>query len=741
MSPDPSPAQRVTLEGILDREIFANEERSHVVAEIVTKRGERRVIAGDLGGTSVGDSVVVEGRPVTHPRFGAQIRIESVRWVPPASEEGMRRFLGGGSVEGVGEVLAGRIVDHFGADTMRVLNDEPKRLREVPGLGKKRVGVIAQAWQRARTRNEERAFLAGLGLGSGMSARVQRALGDKAAQRVRDDPFVLAQLVDGIGFRRADEIARRLEVAPDSPQRVRAGLEFALAEFADEGHVFAPRTRLVDAAQRLLSLAPGPVEDALAKLLDEHALVQEPLEGDTAIYLPRLHAAEREVAEELRRRIGPVAKGASVDAARALAWAQPRLGVELTRDQGEALAQLMNERAGVLTGGPGVGKTTIVRALVEIFEKKGLRVALAAPTGRAARRLAEASLRPAATIHRLLEFNPRRGGFLRNRKNPLEKDVVIVDETSMVDLVLMRDLLRAVPLPSRLVLVGDADQLPSVGPGDVLRDLVESRALPVARLTRILRQAEGSTIVRAAHAVLDGVVPEFAPAHGAGDGAGDGAGEGAFFVVRDDPGAAQRAVVELVTRRLPQRFGLDPLRDVQVLTPMNRGPLGVAELNDVLKAALNPAQHVLFGPDVDRAARPPLAPGDRVIQTRNDYDLDVMNGEIGRVVARDGNGDLLVDFEDRNVRFPAAQLGELALAYAITVHKSQGCEFAAVVLVLSMQHFVLLRRNLLYTALTRAKRILVVVGTTRALRTAVEMGERERRASLLARRLRAGTAA
>ncbi len=731
MPPDPTPAQRVTLEGILDREIFANDERSHVVAELLTKRGERRVVAGDLGGCAVGDSVVVEGRPVTHPRFGAQIRVDSVRWVPPASEEGMRRFLGGGSVEGVGEVLAGRIVDAFGADTLRVLNDEPKRLREVPGLGKKRVDVISAAWARARTRNEEKAFLAGLGLGPGMSTRVQRALGENAAQVVRKDPFVLAQLVDGIGFRRADDIARRLEVAADAPQRLRAGLEFALAEFADEGHVYAPRTRLIDAAQRLLSLAPGPIEDALAQLLQEKALVQEPLDGDAAIYLPRLHAAEREVAEELSRRLGPVAKGASVDAARALDWAQPRVGVDLTDDQRDALSLLMNERTAVLTGGPGVGKTTIVRALVEIFERKGLRVALAAPTGRAARRLAETSLRPAATIHRLLEFNPRKGGFARKRGNPLEKDVVIIDETSMVDLPLMRDLLRAVPLPSRLLLVGDADQLPSVGPGDVLRSLVASGRIPVARLTKILRQEEGSTIVRAAHAVLHGDVPDFPK----------GEGEGAFFIVRDDAGAARRTVVEVVTRRLPQRFGLDPLRDVQVLTPMNRGPLGVAELNDALKAVLNPAQSALFGADPDRAARPLLAPGDRVIQTRNNYDLDVMNGEIGSIVARDGNGDLLVDFEDRNVRYPVANLGELALAYAITVHKSQGCEFKAVVLALSMQHFVLLRRNLLYTALTRAKRLLVVVGTHRALKTAVEMGVVEQRASLLERRLRAGTAA
>jgi len=376
----------------------------------------------------------------------------------------------------------------------------------------------------------------------------------------------------------------------------------------------------------------------------------------------------------------------------------------------------------VLTGGPGVGKTTIVRALVEVFTRKNLRLALAAPTGRAARRLAEACVRPATTIHRLLKFNPHRRGFEHGRENPLELDVLIVDEASMIDLVLMRDLLRALPLAARLILVGDADQLPSVGAGDVLRSLVESGTLPVARLTRILRQKEGSTIVRAAHSVLHGEPPEFEKE----------AREGAFFLERDDTGAAQRTVVEVVTSRLPQRFGLHPLRDVQVITPMNRGPLGVNELNDLLKQSLNPAAN----------ANDFLSPGDRVLQTRNNYDLDVMNGEIGTVLARDvKTRTLVVDFEDRTVRYAANQSGELTLAYAITVHKSQGCEFKAVVLVLSMQHFVLLRRNLLYTALTRAKQVLVVVGSARALRAAIELGSVERRASLLEARLRTGAAA
>jgi len=713
----------VTLVGVLERAIFEAADHSYTVAELVS-RGVKHVVAGDLGGFSVGDAIEVEGERVVHPRFGDQVKVWSARWIPPTSAEGVRRLLAGGSIPGVGVGFAARIVDRFGADTLRVLNDEPERLAEVPGLGKKRAAVIRAEWNARRASNEERAFLAGLGLGPGMVDRVRRALGEETAQRVRANPWILASEVEGIGFRRADEIARRLEKEGDAPERVAAGIAFALRELSDAGHVYSPRSLLVREAQELLALPAGPIEDALSTMVERGAVVAERLDhdpGDVAIYLPRLHAAEVEVARSLARRVGAVKTAERIDAERALQWAQPKLGVDLTDDQRAALARLFNERTSVLTGGPGVGKTTIVRALVEVFEAKRLRVALAAPTGRAARRLAEACARPAVTLHRLLEFDPRGMRFARGRDRPLDVDVLVVDEASMIDLPLLRDLLRALPASARLVVVGDADQLPSVGPGDALRSIVECGRIPVARLTRILRQHEGSTIVRAAHAVLRGELPDFSRE----------AEEGAFFVERDNPAAAQRAVLEIVSQRLPKRFGVDPLRSVQVLSPMNRGALGVIELNDALKQQLNPAG----------GARQ-LDPGDRVIQTRNNYDLEVMNGEIGFVTARDAkSGELFVDFEDRVVRYLPAAAGELQPAYAITVHKSQGCEFEAVVVVLSMQHFILLRRNLLYTAITRAKRLLVVVGAPRALRVAVEMGEAERRRSLLERRLRAELAA
>ena len=727
MRDDASPEPVVEIEGLLERALFESPDSEYVVAELVARDGRRHVVAGELCGCAIGDTVRLSGVQVDHPRFGRQLRIASIRWLPPSSEEGLRRFLAGGSVQGIGPVLAARIVAKFGLETLRVLDESPERLKEVAGLGKKRIGGIAEAWRKSRVQNEEKAFLAGLGLGGGMAERVRQALGEAVAQRVRANPWQLAQLVDGIGFKRADEIADRLDVAHDAPERIEAGLVHSLHEAADEGHVGAPRSNLILMAQQLLGLPTGPIEDQLAGMLERGTLAADPIEGDSVVFLPRLRAAEIEVAAVVARRLGPVDAKQRVDAVRALAWAAPKLSLQLTDDQEQALALLFNERTGVLTGGPGVGKTTIVRALVEVFERKALRVALAAPTGRAARRLTESCGRPAQTLHRLLQWNPHRRRFDRNRENMLEVDVLVVDEASMIDLTLMRDLLRALPTPARLLIVGDADQLPSVGPGDVLRSLVECGRLPVARLTRILRQREGSTIVRAAHAVLRGELPEFS--HGDSD-----HGEGAFFVQRDDPIAAQRMVVELAAERLPRKLGADANRAVQVLTPMNRGPLGVAELNEQLRAALNPAAGP---PRTNENGRLLLAPGDRVIQTRNNYDLDVMNGEIGVVVARDPkSGDITVEFDDRTVRYSAKATGALQPSWAITVHKSQGCEFEMVVLALSMQHFVLLRRNLLYTAITRAKRVLVIVGSPRALQAAIEMGQVERRCSLLEKRLR-----
>lgn len=727
MRSEPAPEPVVEIEGLLERALFESPDSDYVVAELVARDGARRVVAGELQGCAIGDTVRLTGIPFEHPRFGRQLKIAAIRWLPPSSAEGLVRFLSGGSVAGIGPVLAKRIVARFGLTTLQVLDEAPERLKEVAGLGKKRIGVITEAWRRSRAQNEEKAFLAGLGLGGALAERVRQALGESVAQRVRQNPWQLAQLVDGIGFKRADDIAQRLEVASDAAERIEAGLVHALHEAADEGHVGAARSQLVAAAQALLSLPAGPIEDQLALLLERGTLASDPIAGDAIVFLPRLRAAEIEVATVLARRLGAVAAKQRVDAVRALAWAQPRLALELTADQSAALALLFNERTGVLTGGPGVGKTTIVKALVAVLERKGLRVGLAAPTGRAARRLAESCDRPAQTLHRLLQWNPHRRRFDRNRDALLELDVLVVDEASMIDLLLMRDLLRALPAAARLLIVGDADQLPSVGPGDVLRSLVESGRVPVARLTRILRQREGSSIVHAAHAVLRGELPEFE----------QGGDEGAFFVQRDDPGAARKSVVELAAERLPRKLGGDARRAVQVLTPMNRGPLGVHELNEQLRAALNPAASAAAAAAPGPGGRLAFAPGDRVIQTRNDYDLDVMNGEIGQVIAREEkSGDVTVEFDDRRVRYTAKQAQSLQPSWAITVHKSQGCEFEAVVLCLSMQHFVLLRRNLLYTAITRARRVLVIVGSPRALQAAIEMGQVERRCSLLERRLR-----
>ncbi len=675
------------------------------------------VLVGDVGACSIGDTVEVTGHYSDHPRYGRRLQIVSIRWVPPVTREGMRRFLVGGAIPGVGETLAERILDHFGDDAFALLDADPGRVKEVSGIGKAKARQIVSGWEECRSRMEESAFLAELGLGPGTTRKLRNALGDQAAEKIRENPYALVHQVEGIGFRRADQIARGLAIASDSPQRVAAGLQHVLQTQADQGHVFSSREDVVRAAAELLGIARGLVEDAIDGGLSGGQLRGEELVGDLALYAPWFHRVEQEVSAELMTRCSPLEPAERLDVEWVRKFLQPRLSIRLTEGQSQALDVLLNHRVAVLTGGPGVGKTTLVRALFETLSVKEWSLALAAPTGRAARRLAEACDHEASTIHRLLRFNPHTGQFEHHRDNPLPLDALLIDEASMVDMVLMRDLLRALPPHARFLLVGDADQLPSVGAGDVLRSIVDSEAIPVARLHEILRQKEGSTIVQAAHRVLTGQEPEFQKSEG----------EGAFFVPKERGQDAQDLILDLVQRRLPQTYGLDARRDIQVLAPMHRGVLGVQELNRKLKEALNPTGELDLGP------------GDRVLQTENDYELEVFNGEIGTVVTASADK-LSVQYPDRVVHYAGAARSQLTLAYAITVHKSQGCEFPAVILPLAMQHSLLLRRNLFYTAITRAKQVLVVVGDPRALRRAVEVGTVERRRSLLEARLRGHSA-
>ena len=722
------PHRATAVEGRVVHFLFSDEESGFCVARLAAPDGARFTAVGILLGIRVGDELRLAGRWVDHPRFGEQLQVDSFVTSDPKTLHGMRKFLGSGRIRGLGPTMAARIVDAFGLDTLEVLDNHPKRLLQVKGIGRSTLEKIRAAWQEQRGLQRVMVFLGGHGVGPGIALRVHRRFGASAVDAVRDNPYRLAEEVSGVGFLTADRIARSLGVEADDPQRISAGLLYALERAGDDGHVFLPRSRLVATAAGLLEVAEetlGPVVDGLGR---RESVVLRPRspdgEDDPAVYLPWMERAERTVARRIRDLLAVPAGGPEVHVARALRWFEGRTGLSLAASQRRALEQGLTAKVVVVTGGPGTGKTTLVRGLTDILAAKDAQVLLAAPTGRAAKRLAEATGQESRTVHRLLEFNPGTRTFTRCREHPLEADLVVVDESSMLDVELAASLLDAVPPAARLVLVGDADQLPSVGPGNVLADLIASGAAPVVRLDEVFRQAARSLIVRNAHRVNRGEMPLLPQ----GDDLHD------FYVIdRDDPNEAADLVVDLAARRIPARFGLDPITDLQVIAPMHRGELGVASLNERLQTVLTPA-----GAELSFGARS-FRVGDKVMQVRNNYDLDLFNGDIGRVVSIDREErELVAVFDGRSVLIPHDALDDLVVAYACTIHKAQGSEYPAVVIALHHQHHLMLQRNLLYTAITRGRRLVVVVGSRRALRRAVRNATVHRRHTLLADRLREG---
>ena len=671
------------LRGEVERLVYSSEESGFTICRLVVPgRGDLVTVAGTMPGIQPGERLHLRGRWINHPVHGYQFRAESYSSELPASANAVRRYLASSLMKGIGPVLAGRLVDCFGDETLRVIDEQPERLTEAPGVGPRRVESIRRGWEEQQEIRGVMLFLQGHGVSAAYSTRIYKTYGQDAVKVVRENPYRLAQDVRGIGFITADKIARQMGIDEHSPHRAQAALEHLLLERADEGHVFTP---------------------------------------DEAVFLRGLYLAERAVADSIRALVASPGQRREFDAPAAVDWASRRMGIELTEEQRQAVHEAVTRKVFVLTGGPGTGKTTILRAVISVLEALGQRVALAAPTGRAAKRLGEAAGQEAQTLHRLLEFKPGEGRYGRDAERPLDADAVVVDETSMLDIVLCHHLLQAVPRHASVLFVGDANQLPSVGPGKFLGDILESGAVPFHRLERIFRQGERSGIVEAAHRVNQGRLPFLS----SGDSLRD-----FYFVEAEEPEAAANAVVRICAERIPARFGLRPIRDVQVLCPMNRGAVGVHQLNDKLREALNPA-----GTEVTRFGRT-FRVADRVLQSVNNYDKDVFNGDLGWVTGVDhAAGRVTVNFEETGVDYDFSELDELQPSFAMTVHRAQGSEFPAVVVPVLTQHYPMLQRNLLYTAITRGRRLVVVVGSRRALAMAARNDRPGERNSMLKARL------
>jgi exodeoxyribonuclease V alpha subunit len=733
-----------TLEAVLERITYANEETGYTVARVsargLTGGDELLTIVGNLLGAQPGESLRLEGRWKSHPQYGRQFEVRAFTTVLPATLQGVRRYLGSGLIKGIGPKMAERIVAHFDTDTLRVIEEESARLVEVPGLGPKRTAMITRAWEEQKAIKEVMVFLQGVGVSTSLAVRIYKTYRDAAISLVKNEPYRLAADVWGIGFKTADKIAQSLGIPHDSPARVKAGLQFTLSEASEEGHCYLPRGELLRRGAEILGVEATLVEGCLEALVREDGIIQERLlpptvagedgAGDAieAIYLVPFYRAEVSLANGIRRLLHApqdrLPSFRAVDWEAAFGWLQQQTGSTLAPEQAEAVRLALTQQVAVLTGGPGCGKSFSVRSIVLLARAKRARVLLTAPTGRAAKRLEELAGIPgveASTLHRLLQLRPG-GDAAFDRERPLDADLVVVDEASMLDLLLANTLVKAIPPGAHLLFVGDVDQLPSVGAGEVLRDLLSSQAIPSVRLTHIFRQAQQSGVVTNAHRINAGRLPV---TKGLDD---------FFLFAEEDAERAADLTVDIVAHRLPRRFGLDARRDVQVLCPMHRGPAGAGALNERLQEALTPARPETperrYGGRVYRV-------GDKVTQLRNNYDKEVFNGAVGTVTALSlEEQELRVLLDDgRVVRYAFDELDELMHAYAVSIHRSQGSEYLCVVVPLTTNAWLMLQRNLLYTAVTRAKRLVVLVGSRRALAKAVRTVGAGRRFTGLAQRL------
>ena len=721
------------LQGQIERITYSNEESGFTIARLKTPdRKDPVTVVGNLPTLAPGEVLKLKGEWSTHPRFGEQFKIVHHQTTVPATVYGIRKYLGSGLIKGIGPVMAARIVKKFGPRTLDIIENDINKLEQVEGISRKRISMIQTAWIEQKEIRDVMLFLQSHGVGPGYATKIFKRYGNASIQLVTANPYRLATDIFGIGFLTADQIAEKLGFDRNSPLRAKAGLLYILQQLADEGNVYYPLDPLLEKCNEIL----GVEKDVLLKAMDEAAgnkvIVmedkavnsgrQENQEIQRTVYLSRYHASEAGAADHLKTLLTSPKRLRDIDPDKAASWVQEQLSMTLAANQIQVIKSVALNKVLVITGGPGTGKTTIINAILKIFARLPISIMLAAPTGRAAKRMTETTGHEAKTIHRLLEYSMKDGGFRKNETEPLNCDLLIVDEASMIDMILFYHLLKAIPLHATFVLVGDVNQLPSVGAGNVLRDVISSGTVPVVLLDTIFRQARNSRIIVNAHRINEGVLPETKNEDLKSD---------FFFIEKEDPETVLKIILDLAGHRIPDHFGLNPVDEIQIITPMHKGIVGAANLNLELQRRLNPGEGgITRGNRIFRA-------GDKVMQTRNNYEKEVFNGDMGRITRIDPEQrEVTITFDGRNIVFDFSDMDEIVLSYAVSVHKSQGSEFPAVIIPVLTQHYIMLQRNLLYTAVTRGRKLVVLVGTKKALAIAVHNDRMKKRFTFLSERLK-----
>lgn len=708
-----------SIKGTIKRLVYHNEENGFVIARIDQQEPEKKetTIVGKMAAISIGETYQFKGKWNLDARYGWQFNFDDYQIILPTTLEGVRRYLGSGLIKGVGPSTANRIVGQFGDKTLEIIEKYPERLNEVEGIAKKRIELIKKSWQEQKEIKQVMLFLQSYNITTGYAVKIFKQYGSRAIERLKDNPYCLVDDIFGIGFKIADRIAQNLGIDKDSPSRIRAGIKYCLNENAGQGHCFVYYNDLTEITAELLGTNPEQVEQECAVLNNQKQIIIQ----NKQVWLPLYFNAEKEVSKKLSSLIKFPQQLTQINIDSKIGELEKKYHIQFAVEQKRAIKEVLLHRVLILTGGPGTGKTTTTIGLIELFEELGLKIVLAAPTGRAAKKLSEATQRKAKTIHRLLAYNPREKGFTKDETNPIRADVIILDEVSMIDIILMNHLLRAVTENTFLILIGDIDQLPSVGPGNLLKDMIDSEVIPVIRLTHIFRQKEKSLIIVNAHLVNQGKYPVL-----------KGRQERDFYFLKEeDPEKAAKKIVNLCTSRLPGSYSFNPMRDIQILTPMYKGAAGADKLNQLMREALNPGGKTL------KYGHQQYKINDKVMQIKNNYDKEVFNGDIGNIKEIDIEEQIIkVLFYTRIVEYDFSELNELVLAYAITVHKSQGSEYPVVVIPMLTQHFLLLQRNLLYTAITRARKMVVIVGTNKALWIAIKNNKTVKRNTFLKERLK-----